>query len=406
MEIKYKVTLRRKKIGNGKESLYLDFYPEIPHPDKPGKFTRRHFLRKWIYAPIKYKNRRNKNGVVKQIPVYSTNTLENLTAERYNADRLMEAEAILTVWKNKLGKMEIYTDEEREKLKKKEQGAQNFVEYFKKLTDKRREPNRQNWLSTYNYLHAFTKGARRFADLNEIFCNEFRDYLLSTESVKSKKVTLSVNSASSYFNKLKAAMKQAYKDGLLTVDVNAKVSSIKPEETQRNFLTEDELNELAATECDSPLLKRAALFSALSGLRFSDIQKLRWVNVEHIRGRGYCIRFRQQKTKGVELLDISDQARELMGKKGSGNDLVFEGLYYSAHQNKILAAWIKDAGITKDITFHCFRHTYATLQLSMGTDIYTVSKLLGHRELKTTQVYAKVIDQRKREAVNKIQIKL
>ena len=60
------------------------------------------------------------------------------------------------------------------------------------------------------------------------------------------------------------------------------------------------------------------------------------------------------------------------------------------------------AGITKHITFHCGRHTFAVLQLSLGTEIYTLSKLLGHRELKTTQVYAQIMDEKKREAVNRI----
>ena len=64
------------------------------------------------------------------------------------------------------------------------------------------------------------------------------------------------------------------------------------------------------------------------------------------------------------------------------------------------------AGITKTITFHCARHTYATLQLTLGTDIYTVSKLLGHKELRTTQIYAKVIDDKKKEAANRIQLDL
>lgn len=64
------------------------------------------------------------------------------------------------------------------------------------------------------------------------------------------------------------------------------------------------------------------------------------------------------------------------------------------------------AGITKHVTFHCARHTYATLQLTLGTDIYTVSKLLGHRHLKTTEIYAKVIDERKQQAANKIKLNL
>ena len=106
----------------------------------------------------------------------------------------------------------------------------------------------------------------------------------------------------------------------------------------------------------------------MTGLRFSDIQKMEWDEIEFVKGQGYIIHFKQQ--------------------------------------NKHLYQWIGAAGITKDITFHCFRHTYATLQLSSGTDIYTVSKMLGHRELKTTQIYAKVIDQKKREAANKIKLDL
>ena len=97
----------------------------------------------------------------------------------------------------------------------------------------------------------------------------------------------------------------------------------------------------------------------------------------------------------------------MIGKAGYPDDDVFAGLdYYDCSQNPHFKTWITDAGITKKFTFHCFRHTFATLQLSKGTDIYTVSKMLGHRELKTTQVYAKIIDQTKREAADKIQLDL
>jgi site-specific recombinase XerD len=86
------------------------------------------------------------------------------------------------------------------------------------------------------------------------------------------------------------------------------------------------------------------------------------------------------------------------------NNFVFEDLKYSAYHNKLLFQWIGAAGITKDITFHCFRHTFATLQLYNGTDLYTVSKMLGHKDLKTTQVYAKIVDATKRTAVDKIKL--
>lgn len=142
----------------------------------------------------------------------------------------------------------------------------------------------------------------------------------------------------------------------------------------------------------------------LTGLRFSDIKNLVWGEIHLSVENGYSIQFTQQKTKGVEVLPISEQAYSLLGERKETTRKVFEGLTYSAYENKHLYQWIGAAGITKNITFHCFRHTFATLQLSKGTDIYTVSKMLGHRELKTTQIYAKIIDQTKREAADKIKL--
>ena len=116
--------------------------------------------------------------------------------------------------------------------------------------------------------------------------------------------------------------------------------------------------------------------------------------------QGWYIRFKQKKTQGVETLPIPQQARDLLGEPDKPLERVFKGLKYSAWHNLKLQQWIMKAGIAKTITFHSGRHTYATLQLTLGTDIYTVSKLLGHRELKTTQVYAKIIDQKKVDAAN------
>ncbi len=381
-----KVTLRQKPISGSRHSLYLDFYPPIPHPET-GEPTRREFLGMYLLD-------KPKNAIDKQ----------------HNKETQQLAEQIRQKRENHINKPEIYTGYEKEQLKIKELGERNFVEYFKKLADKRKASNYDNWVSAYNYLNTFTKGCLKFADLNETFCNDFKDYLLTTQSKKSSKTTLSQNSAVSYFNKLKATLKQAYKDGLLQTDLNAKIGTIKPAEAHRNFLTIEELNSLVKTECNNPLLKRAALFSALTGLRFSDIQNLVWGELEYIEGNGYFIQFKQQKTKGVEMMPISEQAYSLLGESNPDSnrdtDKVFEGLIYSAYENKHLYQWIGAAGITKNVTFHCFRHTFATLQLSKGTDIYTVSKMLGHRELKTTQIYAKIIDQTKREAADKIKLDL
>ena len=139
-------------------------------------------------------------------------------------------------------------------------------------------------------------------------------------------------------------------------------------------------------------------------MRFSDISKLVWGEVQYSELEGYFLQFRQKKTKGVEVLPISEQAFKLLGERKEPTEQVFKGLIYSAYLNVHLKQWILRAGITKDITFHCFRHTFATLQLSHGTDIYTVSKMLGHRELKTTQIYAKIVDESKRKAADKIKL--
>jgi integrase len=377
-----KVKLRQKEISGNRKSLYLDFYPAITHP-VTGKSTRREFLGLYLFDKAK-------NPIDKQ----------------HNKETLQLAEQIRQKKENHLNKPEIYTGYEKEQLKIKERGEQNFVQYFKTLADKRKASNHDNWVSAYNYLETFTKGNLKFADLNQKFCNEFKEYLLTTKSNKNSKTTLAQNSAVSYFNKVKATLKQAYKDGYLTSDLNAKIEPIKQAETRRNFLTIEELNSLVKTECNNPLLKRAALFSALTGLRFSDIKNLVWGELEYIEGNGYFIQFKQQKTKGVETMPISEQAYSLLGEAKEPTDKVFEGLTYSAYENKHLYQWIGAAGITKNITFHCFRHTFATLQLSKGTDIYTVNKMLGHRELKTTQIYAKIIDQTKREAADKIRLDL
>jgi len=375
-----KVKLRQKAISKGRQSLYLDFYPAITHPDT-GEPTRREFLGFYIYDKPKTAIEKN-----------------------HNSETMDLASQIRQKRENYINKPEIYTGYEKEQLKIKELGEKNFVEYFKQLTDKRKASNHDNWASAYYYLETLTKGNLKFADLNQSFCNEFKEYLLNTKSNKSEKASLAQNSASSYFNKFKAALKQAFTDGYLKTDLNAQIGTIKPEETQRNFLTIQELNQLIKTECQNLMLKRAALFSALTGLRFVDIAKMVWGEIEFIEGNGYFIHFKQQKTKGVERMPISDDAFSLLGERTGPTDRIFEGLNYSAYSNKHLYQWIGAAGITKEITFHCFRHTYATLQLSKGTDIYTVSKMLGHRELKTTQIYAKIVDQTKRDAADKIKL--
>ena len=106
--------------------------------------------------------------------------------------------------------------------------------------------------------------------------------------------------------------------------------------------------------------------------------------------------------KAEAILPISHEALELCGEWGKG--LVFKGLT-RAMTHHPLKQWIADAGIKKKITFHCFRHSYAVIQISLGTDIYTVSKMLTHKNVTTTQIYADLVNSKKRETANKISLK-
>lgn len=374
-----RVELRQRKRENGRISLYLDYYPPIKDI-KTGKEKRQEFLKLYIIDKPKGQSQKDFNKVVLA------------TAQEIQAKRI-----------NEIRKADIYNEFEKERLRIKDIEQNDFIEYFKILVRKKKDSNRQTWKTVLMYLQEYFTNGLTFGDIDVKTINGFKDHLLSAKSVRSDKTTLSINTASSYFNKVKASLKQAFKDGFLQVDVNGRIESIKAEETHREFLTIEELQNLVNTPCNDDVLKRASLFSALTGLRFSDIVKLKG-NEVHNDSTGCYLTFRQQKTKGIENHYISEQAYNLLGDFAKVDSQVFKGLKYSAYSNKHLAQWIGASGITKNITFHNFRHTYATLQLDNGTDIYTVSKLLGHKSIKTTQIYAKVLDEKKREAVNRIKL--
>jgi integrase len=379
-----KVKLRQKSISKGRKSLYLDFYPPVPNL-KTGNTTRREFL-----------------------GLYITEKAKSAIDKQHNTETLQIAEKIRQKRENQYNKPEIYNEYEQERLRIRELGNRDFVEYYRELAEKRKSSNYDNWMSALKYLETFTGGSLRLTDLNERYLEDFKEYLLITKSNKTQKSTLSINSAVSYFNKIKATLKQAFKDGILQTDLNSKVTSIKYEETRREYLTLDELQILLDTHCETELVKRAALFSALTGIRFVDIEKMIWSEIEYIHGQGYFVKYKQKKTDGVETQPISAEAYGFTNGTDNPNEMpqmnkVFDGLNYSSLHRQV-KKWITDAGITKKISFHNFRHTFATLQLFHGTDIYTVSKMLGHKNLQTTQIYTKVVDEAKIAAANRIQI--
>lgn len=213
---------------------------------------------------------------------------------------------------------------------------------------------------------------------------------------------LCLNSKYSYFNKFKASLKAAFDEGYLSINYALKVKSFEQAESQREYLTHGELQVLSNTSCKYEVLKNAFIFSCLSGLRWSDINAMIWSEVRDEDNGVSRVNFRQQKTDGVEYLYISSQARGLLGERKHSSERVFKGLKYGAVYNNEIVRWCNRAGISKHITFHSARHTNALLLLENGADIYTVSKLLGHREIRTTSIYAKIVDKKMKEAANLI----
>lgn len=267
-----------------------------------------------------------------------------------------------------------------------------------------------NWRSCLKHLEKYEPRLKELTwkQITQKWCIGFRDYLEHEacawsqdyrERVKDR--PLSRNSQVSYFCKLKACCNQAYDEGIISRNPIRGVEGIKQEEGKRMYLTIEEVQKLADTECHYPSVKKAFLFSCLTGLRRSDILALTWGEVFK-QGEFTRIIFKQVKTNGLEYLDLTPEAVELMGKRGNSSDKVFEGIHAPSVTNQTIRRWCFDAGIKKDITFHCARHTFATMMLDLGTDIYTVSKLLGHKEISTTQIYAKVMDKNKQSAVLKI----
>jgi len=257
-----------------------------------------------------------------------------------------------------------------------------------------------NFLTKYQEFEG--KDRLNFGAMNKAKVEEFTMFIAGYKSKKVEK--LAANSQKTMIRCLQAVLNEAYKDEIIAFNPNHAIELPKGEQKQKEFLSLQELQTLYATDCKNDTVKRISLFSALTGLRHSDCVNLRWENISG--GKTPSIKFAQQKTKALVYMPISVEALELCGTRKHEADKVFEGANNSQVCNTVIAEWVKKAGITKEITFHCFRHTFATLQLTQGTDIYTVSKMLGHADVKTTQIYAQIVDEKKQVAANAIKLNI
>lgn len=217
-----------------------------------------------------------------------------------------------------------------------------------------------------------------------------------------KETQLSDATIKIYFKYITASLNRASSKGLIAVNpVAALETGERPhgESPERGFLTLDEVSRLVDAQCDYPVVKNMFLFSCFTGLRFSDVKALTWGKIDDS-----MIGTTMQKTKQPIYIPISNNARRWLPERGSARavDYVFIGYPNKNTICRCIDKWAKAAGIDKHVTFHIARHTFATLSLEYGADLYTISMLLGHQRVTTTQIYAKIIDEKKVEAVNLI----
>ena len=367
-----KISLNKRKLKDGRLSLSIEYYKgsEI---NENGK--RRHL-----------RNFENLDSYLLSDP-------KTAKEKKENKEVLEFAENVLAIRKAEFvqGKFD---------LKSTTKSKRTFLKYFEELTEEKQKKdssnNYGNWYSTLQHLNNVISKNVTFDDIDESFVKKVRTYF-ENDAITKSNLPLSQNSKYSYFNKFKASLRSAFDDGYLAINYATKTKSFEQAESQREYLTFDEMQSLAKSECKYPVLRNAFLFSCLSGLRWSDINTLLWSEVRE-EGENIKINFRQEKTDGVEYLYISKQARNLLGERKSPTERVFTGLKYGMTYNTELVRWCNRSGVSKHITFHSARHTNAVLLLENGADIYTVSKRLGHREIRTTAIYAKIVDKKMQEA--------
>ncbi|MDA3813458.1 MAG: tyrosine-type recombinase/integrase, partial [Candidatus Cloacimonetes bacterium] len=267
----------------------------------------------------------------------------------------------------------------------------NFVVYFKALADKYQGNTKRNWYSVYKYLYSFSNGIIKFSDIDEKVCEDLKDYMLTK---------LSVNSTIYYFSKLNQALDDAiYKHKLPMLNYFKRVKHARPTDPPIRYLTEYEVEQLISNPYPNERVTNPFLFSVFTGLRLSDTKALIFENIKN--DRLSIVQIKTKKPLDVLLnpnaIKILDRQKELIN---SDRGKVFNFLD-DDYMNKRIKEWVKSLGINKKITFHCGRHTFATIGITSGMDIYEVSGLLGHTDIKHTLIYAKLVNKKKDKAALK-----
>ena len=373
IKVKEPVRIREKVLGDGTISLYLDMY---------------------------YRGNRKKEGLKLYIVPGNTPEIKQRNSNARKLAEQIKAQRILDIQKDGLV--------DWEKLKRSRTTLVSWLEHYasseEQLSASSTRSKKNAKARVEQYLASIGKPDMLLAEVDREFCRGFIAFLRTCKYNKGKK-TISNTTARLMVNRIAAALNKAVVEGLIpsnpfkTLEAKEKP---KKDSVAREFLTIEELKVLIKTPCRYEIVKKAFLFSCFTGLRYSDVKSLRWSEIHTAAdGKTLYIEHDQVKTKSRVTIPLSDEALKWMPKREAGIDLVYHELRITATTVEVvLQEWMENCQIDKHITYHCSRHTAATTLLTLGANLYVVSKLLGHSSIKMTEVYAKIVDQKKIETMN------
>lgn len=375
IKVKEPIRIRERKLANGNISLYLDIYV---------KGARKVESLNLYLVPETSKDAKAQNQRTRQ------------QAEKVKSDRILALQSHGIHQWDKVKKSCMWLVDY---LKKYEEDKFGFTE----STLKGRRDMRKKMEA---YLASICRPDLGLTEVDVDFCRGFLDWLQTAKHGVAKKSEKTISNGCAHHHQavLNGALNRAVRDGYIKSNPLKAIPSkekYQPSESVREYLTMEELKKLMETDCPHADVKKAFLLSSFTGLRLSDIRSLTWSLVMKAPdGKTMYIRTKMQKTQKYINLPLSNEAMTCLNKKEDPNALIFTLPKGTSNIERNLDKWLEAAGIEKHITFHCARHTFATMMLTLGADIYTTSKLLGHANVNTTAIYAKIVDQKKVETVN------
>lgn len=373
-KVKEPVRIRESKLKDGSKSLYLDIYYKGVR-----KYERLHLYIVPGTTPLD----KQQNDATWAI------------AERIKSERIIQIQSQgIKAWE-KIKRSSMLLLDWLEKEYEVEDG------FARKTLMGRRDMRKKltEYLGSINHQWLTVK------DIDEDICRGFISFLRTSKHgvAKTEGRTISHGAGFHHQGIFNGALNRAVRLGLLEANPMNKLEKkekFEARQEEREFLTIEETKKMIATPCTNEQVKKAFLFSCFTGLRLSDVRSLTWNKIyDRPDGSGKFVRVLMQKTKRYVNVPLSSDALACLDKKDDWDAPIFT-LPLDPTVSYHIKKWSKVAQLRKKITFHCARHTFGTTLLTLKNDIYTVSELMGHKNISTTQIYAKIVDSRKVEAID------